>query len=97
MAVPYKSDFNKERAVNALDMKFLLNDEKSIRDYARTVWDLIGNPIMVEEETRFPYQRIDIPIGKKTRLTGERGRGLYPLLYNPTGKKDLRLTLTRDF
>jgi len=97
MPGPYQSSSNQEKAVKALDMKFFMNDEKSIKDYTRTLWNLLGNPVRIEEETRFPYQRVDIPLGKKTRFTGERGRGLYPLSYNPTGNKDLRFTLTRDF
>ena len=56
-----------------------------------------ARPELIEGKLEFPYQRIDIPLGKKTRFTGERGRGLYPLSYNPTGKKDLRFTLSRNF
>ena len=85
----------KERNIQTVDSKFFMNNEESIVGYARTIWNLLGNPIMIDEKVRFPYQRVDIPLGKKTRLTGERGFGLYG--YNPTGKKDLRLTLTRDF
>jgi|TARA_R100001530_G_C4252169_1_gene138132 hypothetical protein len=99
MADPYKP--SKDTVIKALDREFLMNDEKSIRDYARTVWDLIGNPVMIDEKVRYPYQRLDIPLGKRTRLTGERGEGLFGQwqdpAWRPTGEKDWKLTLTRSF
>ena len=93
---------DQERAVNALDMKFPMNNDKSIRDYTGSLWNILGNPIHIEGKTRFPYQRVDIPFGKKTRLTAERGMGLFGQWERPDWRpgfdedKDIRLTLSRN-